>query len=148
MCLNQKKCVVVPAGDIASFRTFLDTTPWAGMKVEPGAKYLGFNVGPRLKPGEMMNHKIPPKFDGAQPWWGYLQLVRDWQETTSLEKKQQGPMLRNRFVGQASVYKRALKRATLASDEGVAYFRHTLKTTLHSRCSKFFFNMCGDYSSS
>ena len=66
----------------------------------------GAAFGRGFHKGENMNTKIPSKFDGYMPWWSCAELVKDWCEITVTEKKARAPMLRNRQVGHAAVYKR------------------------------------------
>ena len=83
-----------------------------------------------LRSGERFNVKIPPAFNGVEPWFVYEELVRDWCDITTIDKDKQGPLLRQRLVGEALVYKPQIDKAKLKSDketstgipEGVKYF--------------------------
>ena len=52
--------------------------------------------------------KIPPLFDGSTSCVKYEELIDDWLDLTQLETGTRGPGLRNRLVGDASMYKRLL----------------------------------------
>jgi len=80
-----------------------------------------------LQHGELMNHKIPPSFGGTQSWFAFEELVHDWEDTCTLDKKHRGPALKNRLYGEASIYKTSLDRETLKQDDGVEYFLKTLR---------------------
>jgi len=87
-----------------------------------------------LKSGERFNVKVPPAFNGVEPWYVYEELVRDWCDITSIEKDKQGPLLRQRLTGEALVYKpqidkEKLKNANEVSGipQGVKYFLDFLR---------------------
>ena len=67
--------------------------------------------------------KIPPLFDGSK----YEELVDDWLDVTVLELSKRGPALKNRLVGDAEMYKGLLNRESLRAEDGVKYFRDTLR---------------------
>ena len=48
---------------------------------------------------------IPPLFDGSTSWFKYEELIDDWLDLTVLEAGKRGPALKNRFVGDAEMYK-------------------------------------------
>ena len=37
-----------------------------------------------LKSGERFNVKVPPAFNGVEPWYVFEELVRDWCDITSI----------------------------------------------------------------
>ena len=49
--------------------------------------------------------KIPPLFDGPTSWLKYDELIDDWLDLTQLEAGKREPPLKNRFVGDAGMYK-------------------------------------------
>ena len=50
--------------------------------------------------------KIRPLFDESTSWFKYEELIDDWLDLTQLEAGERGAALKNRFVGDAAVYKR------------------------------------------
>ena len=75
-----------------------------------------------------MTWKIPQLFDGSTSWFKYEDLIEDWLDLTVLEVSQRGPALKNRLISelQKSV-KGLLNRESLRADDGVEYFRDTLR---------------------
>ena len=75
-----------------------------------------------------MTWKIPQLFDGLTSWFKYEELIEDWLDLTVLEASQWGPALKNRLISelQKSV-KGLLNRESLRADDGVEYFRDTLR---------------------
>ena len=71
--------------------------------------------------------KIPPLFDGSTSWFKYEELIDDWLDLTQLEVGKRGQALKNRLVGDASMYKGFLDRESLRPEEGVKYFTYTLR---------------------
>ena len=57
--------------------------------------------------------KIPPGFDGRSSWFAFEEAVDDWVDITTLSPEKQGPSLKNRLYGDASVYKPLLDRDLL-----------------------------------
>ena len=55
----------------------------------------GMTYGSDLKPGELMNHKIPPSWNGTGSWFAFEELVQDWLEYTTLKPEHHGPALLN-----------------------------------------------------
>ena len=71
--------------------------------------------------------KIPPRFDGPTSWFKYEELIDDWLDLTMLEARKRGPALKNRFVGDAAMYKGLLDRESPRSEDGVKYLMDTLR---------------------
>ena len=71
--------------------------------------------------------KIQPLFDGSTSWFNYEGLIEDWLDLTLLEARQRGPALKNRLVGAAEIYEGLLNRESLRAEDGVKYFRDTLR---------------------
>ena len=71
--------------------------------------------------------KVPPLFDGRQSWFAYEEAIDDWTDVTELELAKQGAALRNRLEGEAAVYRKIFDRDRLKQDDGVAYFKRTLR---------------------
>ena len=71
--------------------------------------------------------KIPTLFDGSTSWFKYEELIDDWLDLTQLEAGKRGPALKNRLVGDAGMYKGLLDRENLRSEDGVKYFKDTLR---------------------
>ena len=72
--------------------------------------------------------KIPPAFDGRSSWFAFEEAVDDWVDITTLSAEKQGPSLKNRLYGDASVYKPLLDRDLLRdANTGVKYFKDTLR---------------------
>ena len=69
--------------------------------------------------------KILPLFDRSTSWFKYEELIDDWQDLTQLEAAKRGRALKNRLVGDASMYEGLLGRETLRSEDGVKYFKNT-----------------------
>jgi hypothetical protein len=66
-----------------------------------------------LQPGEIMNHKVPPAFDGRGSWFAYEELVMDWEDSCSLSEEHRGPAMKNRLYGEAIIFKPLLDREKL-----------------------------------
>ena len=49
--------------------------------------------------------KVPPLFDGSTSCIKYEELIDVWLDFTQLEAGKRGPALKNRLVGDASMYK-------------------------------------------
>ena len=49
--------------------------------------------------------KIPPLFDGSTYGFKYEELIDDRLDLTVIEAGRRGPALKNRFVGDAAMYK-------------------------------------------
>ena len=64
---------------------------------------MSFAVGDQAGPGLQSTPKIPPSFDGRSSWFAYEEAVDDWVDITTLDADKQGPSLKNRLVGDASV---------------------------------------------
>ena len=76
--------------------------------------------------------KMPPLFDGSTSWFRCEELIDDWQDITQLEAGRRGPAaLMNRlFVGEASLHKGLLDRESPRAEDGVKYFKDTLRPLL------------------
>ena len=84
--------------------------------------------GSDLRPGEVMNHKTPPAFDGHMSWFMYEELVLDWLDLCSLDEKKRGPALKARLIGEAAIFKPMLDREQLIDENnGVQYLLDTLR---------------------
>ena len=77
--------------------------------------------------GSGITTKIPPRFDGSTSWFKYEELIDDWLDLTQLEAGKRGPALKNRLAGNASMYEGLVDRETLRSEDGVKYFKDTLR---------------------
>jgi len=71
--------------------------------------------------------KIPPSYDGRQSWFSYEEAIDDWVDITELEIAKHGVALRNRLEGEAAVYRSILDRERLKQDDGVEYFKKSLR---------------------
>ena len=94
-----------------------------------GSAYLspGETYGIDLRPGELMSPKVPPAWDGRGSWFTYEELVYDWVDCTTLDISKRGPALRNRLVGEATIWRRTLDREALKAEDGVEYFLRCLR---------------------
>ena len=89
---------------------------------------MSFAVGDQAGPGLQSTPKIPPSFDGRSSWFAYEEAVDDWVDITTLDADKQGPSLKNRLVGYASVYKPLLDRDLLRDpNNGVRYFKDIVR---------------------
>ena len=70
---------------------------------------------------------IPPLFDGLTSWFKYEELIDDWLDLTVLEAGKRGPALKNRLVGDAEMHKGPLDRESLRAEDGLKYFKDTLR---------------------
>ena len=68
----------------------------------------------------------------------YEELIDDWLDLTQLEAGKRGPALKNRLVGDAGMYKGLLDRETLRSEDGVKYFKDTLRLHFIKGAQSFF----------
>ena len=72
--------------------------------------------------------KIPPLFDGLTTWFKYEELIEDWLDLTELEESKRGPALMNRLISEFQKSVKGLpNRESLRADDGVKYFRGTLR---------------------
>ena len=72
---------------------------------------------------------FPQLFDGSTSWFKYEELIEDWLDLTVLEVSQRGPALKNRLISELqNRVKGLLNRESLKADDGVKYFRDTLRT--------------------
>ena len=89
---------------------------------------MSLAVGDQAGPGLQSTPKIPPSFDGRSSWFAYEEAVDDWVGITTLDPERQGPSLKNRLIGDASVYKPLLDRDRLRDpNDGVRYFKDTIR---------------------
>ena len=71
--------------------------------------------------------KNPPLFDGSTSWFKHEELLDDWLDLTVLEESRRGLALKNRLVGDAEMHIGLLNRESLRAEDGVKYFRDTLR---------------------
>ena len=57
----------------------------------------------------------------------YEELIDDWLDLTVLQARKRGTALKNRLVGDADTYNGLLDRESLRAEDGVKYFRDTLR---------------------
>ena len=62
-------------------------------------------------------------FDGSISWFKYVELI----DHTVLEAGKRGPALKNRLIGVAEKYKGLLNRESLRAEDGVKYFRDSVR---------------------
>ena len=80
--------------------------------------------------------------DSTTFWWIHVlgfkheESIDDWLDLAVLEAEKRGPTLENRLVGDAEMYKGLLDREPLRANDGVKYFRDTLRPPLHQRGSE------------
>ena len=75
-----------------------------------------------------MNAKLPPSYDGRVSWFRYEDMVRDWVTFTVIEPARQGPLLKNRLVEDAAIYRELLDNEKLMNlDNGVEYILNFLR---------------------
>ena len=65
---------------------------------------------------------------GPTFWFKYEELIADWLDLTVLEAGKRGPALKNRLVGDAEMHKGLLDRETPRSEDGVEYFKNTMRS--------------------
>ena len=70
---------------------------------------------------------MSPLFDGLTSWFKYEELIEDWLDLKVLEVSERGPALKNRLVGDAEMHRALLNRESLRAEDGVKYFRDTLR---------------------
>ena len=83
--------------------------------------------------------KIPPSYDGRQSWFSYEEAIDDWTDITELEVQKHGAALRNRLEGEALVYENILDRERLKQEDGVEYFKQTLRPYFVKGAQNVFF---------
>ena len=81
---------------------------------------------------------IPPLFDGPTSWFKYEELIDDWLDLTMLEAGKRGPAMKNRLVGDAEMHNGLLNRESLKAEDGVKYFRDTLRPHFIKGAQSFF----------
>jgi len=80
-----------------------------------------------LRPGEIMNHKVPPAYVGGS-WFSFEEQVADWLDITILSAEKHGPALKQRLGGEAAIFRPLLDREKLKDpDNGVQYLMDTLR---------------------
>ena len=77
--------------------------------------------------GSGITTKIPPLFDGSTSRPESEELIDDRMDLTVPEAEKRGPALKNRFVGDAEMFKELLNRESLRAADGVKYFKDTLR---------------------
>ena len=70
---------------------------------------MSLAVGDQAGPGLQSTPKIPPSFDGRSSWFASEEAVDDRVDITTLDPEKQGPSLKNRLTGDASVYKTSFR---------------------------------------
>ena len=83
--------------------------------------------------------KIPPLFNGTTSWFKYEELIDDWQDLTVLEEGKRGPALKNRLVGHAEMHQELLHREYLRAENGVKFFKDTLRPHFIETAQSVFF---------
>ena len=88
--------------------------------------------------------KIPPLFDGSTSWFKYEGLIDDWLDLTVLEVSKRGPANKEHTCPSCTkVFKGLLNRESLTADDGVKYFRDTLRPHfIKGAHSVFLFRSC------
>ena len=125
-------------GNLQSQQSANDAHPWSGVVVasyedEDDDEYTAMSTSHalasgELRPGELMNNKIPPAWNGGGSWFAYEELVYDWEDSCILDKDKRGPALKNRLCDEAAVYKPMLDREKLKSENnGADYFLNTMR---------------------
>ena len=69
--------------------------------------------------------KMSPLFDGSTSWFKYEELIDGWLPT-QLEAGKRRPALKNRLVGDATVFEGLVDGESLRAEDGVKYFQDTL----------------------
>ena len=67
-------------------------------------------------------------FDGPTSWFKYEELVDDWLDLTVLETGKRGSALKNILLKDAEMHEGLLYRESLRAEDGVMYFRDTLRS--------------------
>ena len=70
---------------------------------------------------------IPPIFGGATSSFKYEELIDDWPDLAQFEAGKRGSALKNRHVGDAAMCKGLFDREPLRAENGVKYFKDTLR---------------------
>ena len=71
--------------------------------------------------------KISPFFDVPISWFKYEELIGDWLDLTQREIGKLGPALKNRLVRDAAVNKGLVDGESPGAEDGVKYFKDTLR---------------------
>ena len=75
-----------------------------------------------------ISSKIPPFFDGLLSRFKYEELFDDELDLTVLEVSKRGPALKNRLISELQKnYGGLLNQESLRADDGVKYFRDSLR---------------------
>ena len=77
--------------------------------------------------GSGITTKITPLFDGLTSWFNYEELIDDRLDLAVLAAEKRGPALKIRLVGDAKIHKGLLNREVLRAEDGVKYFKDTLR---------------------
>ena len=87
--------------------------------------------------GQLQVEKNPTLFIGPTSWFKYVELIDDCLDLTVLEAGKRGPALKNRLVGDTVMYKGLLNRESLRAEDGVKYFKGTLRPHFIKKSSEF-----------
>ena len=72
-----------------------------------------------LQPGQPYNIKIPPSFDGRMTVFRFEEMMKDWEDITTIEKERRGPLVRERLCGEAEGFRMQLDREQCKGEDGV-----------------------------
>ena len=83
--------------------------------------------------------KILPFFDVPISWFKYEELIGDWLDLTQREIGKLGPALKNRLVRDAAVNKGLVDGESPGAEDGVKYFKDTLRPHFIKGAQSVFF---------
>ena len=96
-------------------------------EVSPAAVMAATPAHSPFSTSQQITTKVPPAYDGRTDWFRYEEAVEEWLDLTELNKDKQGPALRARLDGAATMYREVLDRGKLKLSSGVSYFLNTLR---------------------
>ena len=77
--------------------------------------------------------------NGSTSGFKYEELIDDWLDLTVLEAEKRGRALKNRLVRDAEMHKELLNRESLRAENGVKYFKDTLRLHFMKGTQSVFF---------
>ena len=90
--------------------------------------------------GSGITTKIPPLFDGSTFWFKYEELIDDWLDPAVLESRKARTSTEEQTCRRCiNMHKGLLDRESLSAENGVKYFRGTLRPHFIKGAQSVFF---------
>ena len=98
---------------------------WAGSHYRPQQQVHSQQI--LLKTSLTTSSKVAPSYDGRSSWFRFEEITDEWVALTELDVSKQGISLKPRLDGDALTYRKRLIHDRLAQEDGVEYFKKTLR---------------------